>query len=338
MTSLQESRTRFNRCVEASALEGVGCVGGQRGMLVKRVVSIGPGSSTRDHRVQVELLGQQLILEKIGTDGDLGRVNQLLRELDGEVDAFGLANIDLHLHAGGRIYTVRDAVRLTRGVTRTPIVDGGGLKASWERWLVTEHLPARGIDLHGRRVLVVSSVDRYGLASAFVDVGADVMFGDLIFSMGLPIGLRSLRTVRLLGAAVLPVTTKLPFRYFYPLGDKQDQIVPRHHRFYRWAQVVAGDFHYIRRTMPDDLADKIVITQTVTPQDVAELRQRGVRTLVTDFPRMDGRSFATNVLQAAVVALLARPPETITGQEYVETLLRAGVEPSIEHLNPGSAS
>jgi hypothetical protein len=304
---------------------------------VKRVVSVGPGSSTRDHRVEVELLGQPLVLERIGTDGDLARVGEILRALDGEVDAFGLANIDLRLQTGGRSYPVRDAVRLTRGVTRTPVVDGGGLKASWERWLVTRYLPDHGLDLRGKRVLVVSSLDRYALAAALVEAGADVRLGDIIFSLGLPIPLRSLTTVRVLATAVLPVTTRLPFRYFYPLGEAQERITPRHERFFRWADVIAGDFHYIRTNMPDDLMGKIVVTQTITTRDVAELRRRGVRLLVTDFPRMQGRSFATNVMQAAVVALLGKPPAEITPEEYVDTLLRAGLEPSIEELSGGPA-
>jgi hypothetical protein len=96
---------------------------------VKRVVSIGPGSSSRDYGVEVELLGQPLRLEKIGTDGDLERAAALFRQLDGKVDAFGLANIDLTLSAGGRSYRVRDAARLAEGITRTPLVDGAGSRA-----------------------------------------------------------------------------------------------------------------------------------------------------------------------------------------------------------------
>jgi hypothetical protein len=161
------------------------------------------------------------------------------------------------------------------------------------------------------------------------------MFGDFIFGGGLPIGLRSLRSVRLLARALLPVVTRLPFAWLYPVGARQTEIRPRHQRFYRWADVIAGDFHFIRRSMPPDLAGKVVLTQTVTPQDVEELRLRGVQLLVADFSPLAGRSIATNVMQAAVVALLERRPEEIRPDEYLETLLRAGVMPRIEWL--GSA-
>ncbi len=302
---------------------------------MKRVVSIGPGSSTRNHRFETELLGQQIVLEKIGTDGDLDRINALMRELDGQVDAFGLANTDLHLRAGRRKYLVRDAAWMIRGVSKTPIVDGGGLKETWERWLITDYLPnQRGISFRGKKVLLVSSVDRYALAAAFVDAGADVIFGDFIFALGLPIPLRSLTSVRILAALLLPIFTKLPFRYLYPIGKKQEEIVPRHGKYYAWADVIAGDFHYIRRNMPPDLRGKIIFTQTITPTDVEELKKRDVWLLIADFPSMGGRSFATNVFQGAVVALTGKRPDAITAQEYMDTLLRAGIEPRFEELTP----
>lgn len=303
---------------------------------MKRVVSIGPGSSVRNHRVQVELLGQAMTIERIGTDGNLDRAASLLRELDGMVDAFGLANIDLALTAGGRTYPIRDAARLIQGVTRTPVVDGAGLKSSWEPWLVSDYLRRNGLDLRGKRVLLVSAVDRYPLAEALVRLEADVVFGDFMFAAGLPIPLRSLRAVRSLARVVLPVATRLPFRWLYPVGSQQTEIRPRHERFYAWAEVIAGDFHYIRRYLPSDLSGKTVLTQTTTAQDVDELRARRLEFLVTDFAPIDGRSFATNVMQAAVVALLERPPDEIRPEEYVETLLEASIHPRIERLGERS--
>lgn len=302
---------------------------------MKRVVSVGPGSSTRNHRYEAEWLGQRIALEKIGTDGDLERANRVLRELDGKVDAFGLANINLHLHVGGRRYLVRDAARMIRGVSKTPVVDGGGVKQTWEHWLITDYLPnQRGISFRGKKVLLVSSVDRYWLVEAFIEAGAEVICGDFIFALGLPIPIRSIATVRFLAALLLPIFTKLPFRYLYPIGKSQEEIVPRHGKFYAWADVIAGDFHYIRRHMPHELRGKIILSQTITATDVDELKKREVWLLVADFESMGGRSFATNVLQGAVVALLGKQPEAITPQEYMDTLLRVGITPRVQELTP----
>ncbi len=302
---------------------------------MKRVASIGPGSSSRDHRAEIDLLGEHVTMEKIGTDGDLRRARALFLQLDGSVDAFGLANMDLHLRAGHRSYSVRDARKLVEGLTMTPVVDGDGIKQSWEPWLILEYLPRFGVNLHGRRVMLVSSVDRYPLAEALVAAGAEVLFGDLMFGSGLPVPLRSLRSVQALGRVLLPVTARLPFRWLYPIGERQTEMRPRHGHFYGWAEVIAGDYHYIRRSMPEDLSGKTVITQTITPRDVEDLRDRGVHLLVTDFGPISGRSFATNVMQAAVVALLGRHPDQIAPGEYRETLLRAGIRPRLEWLQEG---
>ncbi len=307
-------------------------------MKVKRVVSVSLGSSTRDHRVELEVLGQRVIIERIGTDGDVRKAQRLLEELDGTVDALGLGGTDLYLTAGSRRYRIRETARLVRNVRRTPFVDGGGLKASWERWLITEYLPTRrGLSFRGRRVLLVSSVDRYGMAEAFALAGADTIFGDFLFALGLPIPLRSLTSVKILAALILPWLTQAPIRWLYPTGKKQEQITPRWERYYRWAEVVAGDFHLIRRYMPADLRGKVILTQTITRADLEELRRRGVWLLVTDGPDMGGRAFATNVLQGVIVALLERPPEAISPEEYLQTALRAGFEPGFYELNPDLA-
>ena len=304
-------------------------------MVTKRVVSVSLGSSSRDHRFETEILGQRVIVERIGTDGDVRRAKQLLEELDGKVDALGLGGTDLYLRAGNRQYLIRETAGLVRNVRRTPFVDGGGLKASWERWLITDYLPHRkGLSFRGRNVVLVSSVDRYGMAEAFTAAGARVIFGDFLFALNLPIPLRSLTSVKILAALLLPVLSKVPIKWLYPTGEKQTQITPRHGKYYRWAEVVAGDFLLIRRFMPDDLRGKVIVTQTITKTDVEELRKRGVWLLVTDGPDMGGRSFATNVLQGVIVALLGRRPEEISTDEYLQTAQRAGFEPRVEELNP----
>lgn len=305
---------------------------------MKRVVSVSLGSSSRDHRFETTVLGQPISIERVGTDGDTNRARQLLEELDGKVDALGLGGTDLYLRAGHRKYLIRQTASLVRNIRHTPFVDGGGLKASWERWLITDYLPKqKGLSFRGRRVMLVSSVDRYGMAEAFTEAGADVVFGDLIFGLGIPISLRSLRAVNVLAALLLPVLSKLPISFLYPTGKKQEEITPKHHRHFAWAEILAGDFHLIRRYMPDDLRGRVVLTQTITKADVEQLRRRGVWMLITDGPDMGGRSFATNVLQGVIVAVTGRRPDDISTDEYLQIALEAGFLPRIEELNPSEA-
>lgn len=296
-----------------------------------RVVSVSLGSATRDHHVELTLLGRRVIAERVGVES-LAAFRRKLLELDGQVDAIGIGGANLALAAGGRVYPIRDIARLVEGI-RTPVVDGSGLKSLLEKHLILEVLPREhGVDVRGRRVLLVVAVDRYGMAEAFTQAGADVRFGDLMFGLGIPILLRGLATVRFLAAVLLPVLTRLPFTWLYPTGARQEEITPKFEGVYRWAEVIAGDFHFIRRYMPDDLLGRIIFTNSLTPQDVEELRRRRVRMIVTPSPNLEGRSFGTNVMQAILTAVSGRRPETLTPQDYLRLMEQVGFRPRVEIL------
>lgn len=300
---------------------------------VKRVVSVSLGSSRRDHRAEVELLGESFIIERFGTDGDIRRAAALVHELDGRADAIGLGGIDLYLQVRQRRYVVRDACRISAAARVTPVLDGNGLKNSLEPWVIRALQEEHEVDFRGKRILMVSAVDRFGMAQALVQAGGELLFGDLIFGLKVPIALRSLRALEWAGAVLLPIVTRLPFKMLYPTGAKQEGVQARFTRYFRWADVVAGDFHFIRRYMPDSMEGKVVITNTITSEDVEELRCRGVHRLVTTTPELNGRSFGTNVLEAILVALSGSRRE-LTPQEYLALLQRLAFRPRVVELNP----
>ncbi len=132
---------------------------------LKTVVSVSLGSSTRDHKAQAELLGEQFEVSRLGTDGDFKKAIRVLKDLDGKVDAIDLGGIDIYLYAGKKRYAIKDALKLAGAVQKTPVVDGSGLKNTLERQTIaylkenTDLLPA------GTPVLMVSGADRFGINS-----------------------------------------------------------------------------------------------------------------------------------------------------------------------------
>jgi hypothetical protein len=293
---------------------------------ILRVVSVSLGSSSRNHSARTRLLGRDFSIERAGTDGDLKRARQTIAELDGQVAAIGLGGIDLYVVAGKRRYRMRDAARLAAAAKTTPVVDGSGLKDTLERETVRYLQQNHILDWRGARVLVVSAVDRFGMAEELVSAGARCTFGDLLFILGLPIPLKTLHAVRRLGALILPVACQLPFKMLYPTGDKQNEIrsSPKHERFFQDAQIIAGDFLLIRRFLPERLNGQTILTNTVTAQDVELLRQRGAARLITTTPEFEGRSFGTNVMEGVFAALGARTPD-----EYRQLLQQLNWQPRI---------
>jgi hypothetical protein len=290
---------------------------------VKRVVSVSLGSSSRDHHATVTFMGEPLDISRIGMDGKLDAAIAKVRELDGRVDAIGLGGIDVYLYAGRHRYALRDGLRLLEAAKITPVVDGSGLKNTLERKAVAFMQDELAIDLHGRRVLMVSALDRFGMAQAFVEAGADVLFGDFIFALDKDMPVRNLHEFETMAEKYLPDACKLPFQFFYPTGKKQEKPPePKYPQYYEQAEIVAGDFHFMRQFMPKRLDGKIVLTNTVTQKNVDELAERGVKLLVTTTPEIAGRSFGTNVLEAALLALLGKAWSEVEPADY-ERLLRA---------------
>ncbi len=297
---------------------------------MKKVVSVSLGSSKRDHEATLSLMGQSFLLQRMGTDGDMGKMIRLIRELDGKVDAFGLGGMDLYIQAVDRRYTIRDAGKVAAAARLTPIVDGSGLKNTLERRVVN-YLLKEAI-LSGReKVLVVSAMDRFGLSQALEQAGCTMRYGDLIFILNLPLPLTSLNTLAFLARLLVPVIRLLPFQLIYPTGEKQEQNRPRYPRFFQEADVIAGDFHFIKRYMPAELPGKTIITNTVTGSDVELLRQKGVKTLVTTTPEIEGRSFGTNVMEALLVAYKGSTKE-LGQEEYDRLLEELDFRPRIVHL------
>lgn len=299
---------------------------------MKHIVSVSLGSSRRDHSVVTEILGEHFKIERIGTDGDMEKVIDLIRSLDGKVDAFGMGGIDLYIVAGKKRYMFRDAKRIRDAAKKTPIVDGSGLKNTLEKRTIEILAQEEVLDFREQKILLVCGVDRFGMAEALVETGAKVTFGDLIFSLNIPIPLKSLKALTIVGQTLAPIVSQLPFQMLYPTGDKQEVISSRYQQYYEENEVIAGDFHFIKKYLPPKVKEKIILTNTVTQDDINLLIDRGAKMLITTTPEFQGRSFGTNVMEAVLVSILQKPIEEITVDDYYTILEEVHFRPRIVNL------
>ena len=302
---------------------------------MKTIVSVSIGSSARDHEVEIDLMGEHFLIRRQGTDGDISKAMDILHQLDGQVDAIGLGGLDIYLRCGRDKYALRDGKIMMDSVKKTPVVDGSGLKDTLER-VTIEALQADGrISVRDRKVLIVSAMDRFGLAEAMIQAGANVIFGDMIFAMGIDKPLRSLKQLSHYAKRLLPDLSRLPMSMLYPTGTKQNIIEPSEltNPYYREAEIIAGDFHFIRRRMPPRLDGKTIITNTVTAADIEELRQRGVSWLATTTPELQGRSFGTNVMEALFISILGKKWDEVVPDDYLRLIKQLDFKPRIEKLH-----
>jgi hypothetical protein len=301
---------------------------------MKRAVSISIGSSKRDKAVEVTMLGEKVSIERLGTDGDMEAAALKYKELDGKVDAFGVGGADLGLMVDNKWYPLYSVRPMVRYVKRTPIVDGVGLKNTLENKSAPFLASKIGdyVNRLGRKVFMVSGADRWGMSKSFIEAGYECTFGDIMFGLGMPIALHTAGQLKTLAGILMPVVGRLPFAWVYPTGEKQEQRIPKYQEYYQSATVVAGDCHYIKRHMPDDMHGKVIVTNTTTTEDVALFKQCGVKYLVTTTPVLDGRSFGTNMMEAAMVAISGKG-RSLTAPEYEDLITKLKFEPQLQELN-----
>lgn len=299
---------------------------------MKKAVSVSLGQSSRDKEVEVELYGEKVRIERRGTDGDVERATALFEELDGQVDALGVGGIDLWVEMGDLRFPITAAQKMVKNVKQTPVVDGCGLKNTLERRSAQVLVDTLGPSYQNGRVLHTLAVDRYGIALGFFDMGYETVCGDLMFTVGLPIPVRSLKTLNRLGRTIGPVIARLPISMLYPTGEEQEKIIPKFTEYYDWASVVAGDCHLVKRHMPDDLSGKVIVTNTTTERDMQLFRERGVQHVLTTTPVLDGRSFGTNMLEAALTAVAGKG-RPLTHDELTVMLDDLDLKPTMTTLS-----
>jgi hypothetical protein len=299
---------------------------------MKHVVSVSLGSSLRNRSVQMSFAGAPFRVDRLGTDGDVHRAEELIAEHDGKADAIGLGGVDRYLVVGGRRYELRDAARMARAATQTPVVDGGGIKRVLEPLLLRRLVEDGMLEVAEKRVLLMCAVDRPGMAETFPALGAQVVYGDLLYAVGVPIPLRTLKQVAVVAAVFLPMLCRLPTSVLYPTGKQQESGHTKYAKYFEWADITAGDFQFIRRYMPEQMEGKVVVTNTTRTADVDELRKRGVARLITLTPSIGGESFGANVMEGVFVALAGKPPDDLTEDDYLRLAEQINWKPGVTDL------
>ncbi len=297
---------------------------------MKRAVSISLGSSQRDKKVEITLKGEQILVERIGTDGDIEKARRLYSELDGNIDAFGVGGVDLYLRLDQREYPLRAALKLVAGVKQTPLCDGRGLKHTLERRVF--HLAAEELGgmPHYQQGFVPVAVDRQGLAEAVEEVAERMVIGDLMVALGIPIPLNGVRAFKRVARILLPFVSYFPMSMlFYGSGGAEQK--PKYTKYFLGSDLLAGDFLFMRKYMPEDLRGKTIVTNTTTEDNIELLAQRGVVTVITTTPRYEGRSFGTNMLEAALTAF-AGQRRNLTDSELNALIDELEIRPSVMRL------
>ena len=232
-------------------------------------------------RVEVELFGEPFRISREGTDGDM--------------DAAGRALRRARRH-GRRLRAWRHRPVPARGRPRLPLPrrqavpappcsrrrssTGPGSRAPSRATSYVTWREDLGLDLAGKRVLVTSAVDRWGMSRRFADAGCEMTYGDLLYALGVPIMIHDARHARARrSTSSRRSPCSCPFSWLYeaeadhepPRSKTDSRSTPSSTRTPTSSRATTST---CARYMPDDMSGKWVVTNTTTAEDVEFLRAR----------------------------------------------------------------
>jgi hypothetical protein len=250
-------------------------------------------------------------------------------DLDGKVDAFGVGGVDLYLRLDDREYPLRAALKLVAGVRQTPLCDGRGLKHTLERRVF--HLAKSQLgDVRFKQAFIPVAVDRIGLAEAVAEVADQTVFGDLMVGIGIPLPIYGIKNFKRVARVMLPIVGRFPMSMIFYGSDGAEQ-KPKYIKYFEESDLLAGDFLFMRKYMPPSLQGKTIITNTTTTDNIALLKERGAKTVVTTTPRYDGRTFGTNMNEAMLTAYAGKG-RRLTDDELNGLIDELGIKPTVTHF------
>lgn len=292
------------------------------------IVSLGPEGASEDF--EVTFLGETVQVEWHGTDGDVEKAKKVLKSLDGQVDVIGLDSMNRAFHLGKKVYPIQEIEELSRTVSQTPVVDGTHLKGTLERWAVAwVHNEFPDLLKDTTHVFMPCGAERWHMAKVLTEYTEHIYFGDAMMFHSWPWPLKGIEKLESYASWFLDGVAKRKYKALYPVGRRQEEVSPKFQRAFRQAELIAGGLHYIKRYAPRNLRNSVVLTNSLSPTDLEELREKGVRMVITSTPEMNGRSYGQNVLEAIMVAASPKKASELKDNDFLELISESGIEPRV---------
>ncbi len=298
---------------------------------MKKVVSVSLGPSDLDYQFETELWGERFGIRRVGTGGDTSLARRLVREHDGQVEAIALGGMAISFRVGERCWRHRETYRIARAAKSTPVVGGRALRRIIDRWAIREIARRRPELFTERNVLFLSGIANWDVVQVIGEYTDSVAFGDPVLHFGVPVVLRSVRQLERYARLAMPILTRRPYVSFFPRGRAAEGIQVRELvRHVQRADVIVGDLRMMEHYLPDDLAHKTLVTDSISEDMLSVFRGRNAEVVCTTSPQVFGeRKVDPQILHGLAIAHLAKDFRSIDDQDYLELLKALEAHPRI---------
>ncbi len=299
---------------------------------MKNVIGVSLGARQHDFELRTQLLGQDLRVRRLGTDGSLDEARRLLSHWDSRADAIGLG---LAKDSAGQVIGGGDtqrAQRLRAQVKQAPFSTGARLADIVLEWAVRHAQSTLGHYFDNARVLFFSGLSHQKLALSMAEYTPNMHFADPVLQLGSPKLLSSLDALGLYASGMHYVSDWVPRRWVSAALLEQWA----HHvlkRAVRHATVVVAPVHELDGLGLEELAGKTLITHTVNDTRLAAFKDKGVHLVIDGSPMLQGHAIDPALFDAMLLAASGRRSGDLHDDDYLEILSAEGMQPRLLYPN-----
>jgi predicted amino acid dehydrogenase len=297
---------------------------------MKHVVTVTLGSSKKDFEFKTKFLGQDFTVQRLGADQDTGKAWDLMRRHQATADAIGLGEVVDHCHVGLRTVINKETQRLLNVVTRVPVTTGATLRRLLQVRAVRYVQKELGHYFNNNLVLFLSGMRNYDMAVAMSDYTPNLSFADALYQTGTPAMLSSLEQLEVYakgsewmlsgkrGAMLESALTQFK-------NKRMASVVEKSH-------VIVGTFAEIKAVAnASNLEGKTLITAAIDDERMAFFTACKVNLVIDVSPKLFEKVVGINTLEAMILAVLERPMEEISDDDFNEILTELDIKPRLLH-------
>lgn len=286
---------------------------------MKNVIGISLGARRHDFELRTRLLGQDLHVQRVGTDGSLTQATKLLKYWDRHAHAIGLGLVKDSARIGAQREIDEDFARLAGVARHVPVSTGARLSEIFLEWALRHAQTSLGHYFDNANVLFFSGLANYRLAMAMQEYTDNLMFADPLMQLGVPKLITSLDALGLYASGAHYVSDWRPPRMMSgPLLRQWTQFVLR--KAMARASVVVAPVHELDGFGLEELAGKTLITTTVNEERLARFKDCGVHLVIDGAPLCEGQVIDPALLDAMLLAASGKAPDELADDDYLGIL------------------
>jgi predicted amino acid dehydrogenase len=296
---------------------------------MKEIIKLSFGSSCDNFDDEIEMNGHKIHIRGIGVDYDFDLALRIVKKYAQECDAFALSGFILDIKQNNKTHVHHTVKAIREAAGDTPVLDGNMLRKAAFPWALKKFIDQEKHFLSNKTVAFYTGLVQWNILPFFQEYDCKLVFGDLFFSMGIPlsiVGIKGLDTFLKINA---PVLTRLRLKKKVKRDFSSMETKSIGMKSFLAADIFFITESQLKFTELNDLNGKTVIIDRLSAENEHKLYKAKAKRVLTLFPSYANLpQLSTSIIEAVLSITQSRG--TLTEEDILNYLQSSEIKPQIQ--------